>query len=68
MFWPRHLLVLAARAHQQQRRHVHRHTHAHAAEEELFDRIWLEGLAIVAADVGLDPHELLVGLLRRTLH
>ena len=39
----------------------------HAAEDETFDRIRQEGLAIVAANVGLDPHELLVRLLRRML-
>ena len=59
------LLVLAARARQLQRRPVH--SQAHDAEEELLDRIRHEGLAIVAADVELDPHELLVSLLRRAL-
>ena len=39
----------------------------HAAEEEMFDRIRQEGLAMVAANLGLDPHELLVRLLRRML-
>ena len=39
----------------------------HAAEEDMFDRIRQEGLAIVAANVGLDPHELLLRLLRRML-
>ena len=59
------LLALAARAHQLQRERVQ--PHAHTAEQELFNRIRQEGLAVVAADVGLESHELLIRLLRRTL-
>ena len=38
-----------------------------APAEELLDRIRSEGLATVAADAEMDPHDLLMQLLRRSL-
>ena len=57
------LLGVAARA----RRPLHRRVQRNAAEEELFERIREEGLAVVAADAEMNPHDLLIQLLRRAL-